>query len=146
MSLQETTEFFEHYREAFNRFDGDAVADLWHVPGAIGVVPPDAAHAALTLWSDDAPMRANMHALCDIYRGHGDAHWDFELRDFVGMGAHQAFARVHWRLQRDDGALVQEFDTGYNLTRTAQGPRVVLCTAFEEALGRDQRKTQHAAQ
>jgi hypothetical protein len=146
MSLEETTEFFARYRDAFNRLDGDAVADLWHVPGTIAVSSPGATHAALTLWPDDASLRANMRALCDVYRGYGSAQWDFELRDFVGMGAHQSFAKVHWRLARDDGSTVQAFDTGYHLLRTADGPRVACCAAFDEATVRDQKARQHAAQ
>ena len=35
MTLREVTSFFETYRDAFNRLDGDAVADLWH--GASGI-------------------------------------------------------------------------------------------------------------
>jgi hypothetical protein len=146
MSLQETTDFFARYRDAFNRFDGDAVADLWHVPGAIAGSSPRAALAELTLWADEPSMRANMRALCDVYRGHGNAQWDFELREFVAMGAHQAFAKVHWRLMRDDGSTVQAFDTGYSLLRTANGPRVAYCAAFDEAPIRDQKARQHAAQ
>ena len=81
MSRTEVQAFFETYREAFNRLDGDAVADLWHTPSAITNTRSGAATAQLTLWPDDAPMRANHRALCEIYRGNGYHHADFALVD-----------------------------------------------------------------
>ena len=57
MSHAEVQAFFEAYRDAFNRLDGDAVADLWHTPSTITSTEAEAASAKLTLWSDEEPMR-----------------------------------------------------------------------------------------
>lgn len=132
MSLQETREFFARYRHSFNRLDGDAVADLWHTPSAIGDTRDGAAH--VTWWAEEAPMRQNMRALCEVYRAAGDAQWAFELLHHVPMGMNHAFAHVRWTLTRADGRLLQRFNTGYQLARFADGPRVLMCTAYQEDL------------
>jgi hypothetical protein len=132
MSRQEVQSFFEDYRAKFNRLDGDAVADVWHTPSAITHRAKGVNHAALTTWVDDAPMRANMRSLCDVYRNDGYDHADFTLDSCAPMGEHHAFAVVSWTLTRKDGSLLQQFKTGYNLMRTADGPKVILVTQFEE--------------
>ena len=141
MSHAEVLAFFEAYREAFNRLYGDAVADLWHTPSAIS--NGGEAAAQVTWWGEDAPMRANHRALCDIYRGNGYHHADFEIVDCISLGAHHAFANVHWSLWRDDGSLLQDFLTAYNLLRTKRGPKVLLVTQYEEDITRMKR---HAAE
>jgi hypothetical protein len=132
MSRAQVQAFFEAYRDAFNRLDGDAVADLWH--GASGIADSRDACGRVTWWPEDTPMRANHHALCDHYRQAGYGHADFELLAHEPMGADHAFARVRWTLHRTDGALLQRFATGYQLMRTVDGPKVLLCTAYEEDL------------
>ena len=47
-----------------------------------------------------------------------------------------AFAHVQWTLTRHDGSALQQFHTGYQLLRTAQGPRVLLAVAHQENLSR----------
>ena len=143
MNLEETQAFFEAYRDAFNQLDGDAVADLWHEASGIadGAGPDDTAR--LTWWPADAPMRANHRALCDLYRANGYQRADFEIEQHLPLGAHHAFAHLHWRLQRHDGSLLQQFHTGYQLMRTARGPRVLLAVAHQEDLSEMKR---HAAQ
>jgi len=59
------------------------------------------------------------------------------------MGANHAFVHLHWTLQRRDGTPLQRFGTGYQLMRTASGPKVLLATAFEEDL---QEMKPHVAQ
>ena len=140
MTLQEATSFFETYRDAFNRLDGDAVADLWH--GSSGITDTRDGLARLTWWPRDAPMRANHRALCDHYRKAGYGRAEFEILHHEAMGANHAFTRLHWRIARSDGSLLQAFGTGYQLMRTADGLRVLLATAFEEDL---QEMKHHAA-
>lgn len=128
MSSTEVQSFFDRYRAAFNRLDGDAVADLWSAPSGI------AGRGGFTVWADDAPMRDNMRRLCEVYRANGFARTEFELIEHVPLGADHAFANLRWSLWRGDGSLLQRFRTGYNLARGAQGIRVLVCTAYEEDL------------
>ena len=134
MSLQETTAFFTHYRDIFNRLDGDAVADAWFVPSGIADSHGEGGTARVTAYTDDAALRANMHALCDVYRRNGFAHAEFELLDHVELGANHAFAHLDWTLRRADGSELQRFRTGYQLARTADGPRALLAVAYQEDL------------
>ena len=141
MSHAEVQAFFETYREAFNRLDGDAVADLWHTPSAIA--NRGEAAAQLTWWSEDEPMRANHRGLCGLYRGNGYRRAEFEIADCVSLGADHAFANLHWTLWRANNSLQQAFHTGYNLMGTASGPKVLLVAAYEEDLEEIKR---HAAE
>jgi hypothetical protein len=134
MSHDEVAEFFDRYRAAFDTLDGDAVADLWHVPCAIASSHAAEAHAKLTWWHDGAPMRDNMRALCEVYRRGGYARATFELRGVTPMGLHHAFADVAWSLHRADGTVLQAFRTGYQLMRGEHGLRVLLCIAHDEDL------------
>jgi hypothetical protein len=118
--------FFECYREAFNALDGDAVAALWHTPSGI------AQNGGVTWWTDAAPMRSNMAALCAVYRQAGFARTEFELKAVHALGPQFAWADVRWTLWRDGGTVLQRFDTAYQLIQTPAGWRVLLCTAYEE--------------
>lgn len=128
MSRDETLAFFDAYREAFDRLDGDAVADLWHVPSGI----TDA--RGVTWWAEDAPMRDNHRRLCAIYRDAGYARARCELLHHEPLGADDAWAHLRWTLERADGSLLQRFATGYQLRRTPAGPRVLFVTAHAENL------------
>ena len=140
MSLAETQAFFTTYQAAFNRLDGDAVADLWHAPS--GITDSRDGQARVTWWADDAPMRANHRALCEVYRHNGYHSAEFTLQDHQALGRNHAFVRLHWTLRRADGSVLQAFHTGYQLLRTAQGLRVLMAIAYEEDI---QEMTPHAA-
>ena len=126
MSREEVMAFFDAYQDAFNALDGDAVAELWHVPSGI------TDSRSTTWWADDAPMRANHRALCDIYRGLNYGRADHQITAFHPLGANHAFADVRWTLRRKDGSILQRFGTGYQLIRGPRGPQVLLCAAYEE--------------
>lgn len=139
MSRDDVQDFFFRYCAAFDALDGDAVADLWHVPCAIASSRADSAHADVTWWHEDAPMRGNMRALCEVYRRSGYSRATFLLHSVTPMGPHHAFADVAWRLRRADNSLLQAFRTGYQLMRGGHGLRVLLCIAHDEDLGAMQR-------
>lgn len=128
MTFSEVQAFFGRYRDAFDALDGDAVAGLWHVPSGIA----DA--KGLTWWIAEAPMRANHRALCAVYREAGYDRAEFEIGHHEPMGRDHAFVRLRWTLRRRDGGVLQQFGTGYQLARTDAGPRILLCTAYEENL------------
>ena len=143
MSRAEVQQFFETYRDNFNRLDAEAVADMWHTQSGISHPSREGNFAAYTLWPTDAPMRANTHALCDVYRGNDYSHATLDVTHCESMGAHHAFAVVQWSLHRHDGSLLQAFKTGYNFMRTEHGPRVILATQFEEDIQRMKRDAAH---
>lgn len=142
MTLQEAQAFFTRYREAFNAGDGEAVADLWHSPSAIA--DSREGLGRVSWWAEDAPMRANMQALCAVYRDLGPHAWTFEIRDHIPLGANHGFSHVAWTLRRAGDELpLQQFCTGYQLARLAHGWRVMFCTAYQEDLSETRK---HVAQ
>jgi hypothetical protein len=131
MSLLEVTSFFDAYRDAFNRFDGQAVADLWHSPSAISH-PAAQSGACVTSWASDEPMRQNHLALCQIYAKRSAHEWSFAISDHVALGADQSFANVTWTATTPLGSISERFQTAYLLIRASEGIRVAHCVQYEE--------------
>jgi len=119
-------DFFEQYCDAFNRLDGDAIANLFCVPSGI------VSDRGLTAWQSREPIAENMIALCALYRANGYKRASFEPSHFIAQGTDFGLADVAWTIEREAGADPWHFHTTYNLRRTANGWRVVLCTAYEE--------------
>lgn len=124
---REIRAFFEQYRNAFNALDGDAVAEFYAEPSGI------AQDGAYTHWPERQPVAQNMTALCKMYRDKGFIRADFEPCQYIDQGEKYAAADVQWRIDWSGGQEPWRFKTTYNLVRTAQGWRVLLCTAYSEA-------------
>ncbi len=118
--------FFEHYRDAFDQLDGEAVARLYAVPSGI------ASDSGYTHWPAFEPIRANMVALCELYRQNGYASATFEPVAFLAQGENYAVADISWNIERTGQREPWRFNTTYNLMRTRDGWRVFLCTAYSE--------------
>lgn len=125
--------FFERYRDAFVGLDGHAVADLYAEPSGI------AQDGVYTHWAQRASAAENMSALCQLYRERGLRGAAFQVRQFIDQGQHYAVADLAWRLDWCDGKDPTHFRTTYNLVRTEDGWKVLLCTAYSElaAFGRE---------
>jgi ketosteroid isomerase-like protein len=124
---REIATFFESYRDAFNALDGPAVSELYAEPSGI------AQDAAYTHWPSRQPIEENMRALCKLYADKGFLRADFEPGQFIDQGTNHAVADLLWRIEWKDGNEPWCFKTTYNLVRTEQGWRVLLCTAYSEA-------------
>jgi len=122
----EIREFFEAYRAAFNRLDGEAVANLFSEPSGI------ASDKGYTHWATREPVRKNMIALCELYRANGFASARFDEASFLAQGDNYAIADLAWTIDRIADLPPWRFHTTYNLIRTSEGWRVLLCTAYEE--------------
>lgn len=117
--------FFDAYQAAFNALDGERIAELYAVPSAI------AQGGELTHWPTREPIAQNMVALCGLYRGKGYVRATYVPERFFAQGADYAVADLMWRIDWAEGA-PWLFNTTYNLVRTADGWRVLLCTAYTE--------------
>jgi hypothetical protein len=135
MQLRDIEAFFAAYADAFTDLNGDAVAAHWATPCGISQ------GETVTWWPDHEPMAANHRKLCAVYREAGFALCRPDLIDVQLLGGFDAFARVRWTLTRDDGSLLQRFETGYHLKRVGGAIKVLLCTAFDEDLSAMQNKT-----
>jgi len=129
---REIEDFLEAYRAAFDRLDGEAIADLYAVPSGL------LAGRAYVHWARREEIVANLSALCAIYARDGYAGARREGFEVVPLGADSVLTNVSWRLERSHGGLPHRFRTAYNLVRSTDGWRVLLCTAYEEeSPGRD---------
>ena len=124
---REISEFFESYRAAFNALDGNAIAECYAEPSGI------AQDGVYTHWLQRQTVVENMTALCKLYRDKGFIRTDFEPHQFIAQGASYAVADVQWRIDWDSAQEPWSFNTTYNFVRTAQGWKVMLCTAYSEA-------------
>lgn len=122
----EIRQFFEDYRDAFNRLDGEAVARLYAVPSGL------VTGGGYTHWGSFEPIRRNMTGLCKLYRDNGYASASFEPATFLPQGSRFAIADIMWHIERQAGLEPWHFHTTYNLARTPKGWRVLLATAYEE--------------
>ena len=119
--------FFEQYRDAFNALDGAAVAAFYAEPSGI------AQDGVYTHWPDRQPVVANMMALCKLYRDKGFIRADFAPSYCFEQGEQYAVADVQWCITWREDQAPWNFNTTYNLVRTAIGWKVLLCTAYSEA-------------
>lgn len=118
--------FFESYRDAFNRLDGDAVARLYSVPSGI------VSDRGYTHWLSYEPIAENMVALCKLYKENGFSSTSYEPVAFIAQGDNFGIADVSWTVKRFEELEPWRFNTTYNLMRTPEGWRVLLCTAYQE--------------
>jgi hypothetical protein len=56
----------------------------------------------------------------------------FESETFLQQGEQYAVVDLRWHIERSGGQPAWDFNTTYNLIRTAEGWRVLLCTAYSE--------------
>jgi len=125
---QDLNLFLEAYREAFSRLDSHAITDLYCVPSGL------LSGNVYIHWPDRESIFKNMQALCEHYRMDDFEAADFESVEVVHLGRDALMANVSWRINRFQGRPSSRFNTAYNLVRTAEGLRVLLCTAYEERL------------
>jgi len=119
-------DFFDRYREAFDRMDGDAIAALYSVPSGI------VSDGVYLHWPSAAPIRENMRALCELYSDNGYSRALYAAAAFLPQGSDNAIADVVWTIERRGERAAWRFNTTYNLLRTPDGWRVLLCTAYQE--------------
>lgn len=122
----EISTFFERYRDAFNALDGAAIAELYAEPSGM------AQGGTYTHWPTRTPVRANMTALCELYRQKGYARAAFEATSFMAQGDRYAIADLRWRIDWTQADEPWIFNTTYNLVRTDRGWEILLCTAYQE--------------
>jgi hypothetical protein len=119
-------DFFDQYRDAFDRLDGDAIARLYSTPSGI------LSGRTYVHWPDFESVRANMVALCAQYRANGYLAARYEPAWVAPQGRDALVADIAWHIERRDGEEPWRFHTTYNLVRTKDGWRILLCTAYEE--------------
>lgn len=121
----EIQQFFERYRDAFNRLESRAVTGLYAIPSII------ASAGDATVFSAYETLEANNLALCEQYRRSGFVRADFTENMFLAQGNDFALADLAWTITRQD-VPSQHFNTTYQLMRDSQDWKVLLVTAHSE--------------
>ena len=103
-------QFFDAYRDAFNRLDGRAVSTFYQVPSMIS----NSSHHGLFV--DTETLIANNAALCAMYRDSGFVRAEYVESASIAQGAHFFVADLAWTIHRDNQA-PQRFNTTYQLVR-----------------------------
>jgi hypothetical protein len=119
--------FFASYVEAFDRLDPDAIAAHYAVPSML------CTNAACVVWTNAAAIVENMRQLCQAYRRAGYRRASYEAVAAVARGDAHAVVDLEWTVERDAALPRWRFRTGYDVMRQANGWRIVLCVAYEEA-------------
>jgi hypothetical protein len=125
MRLEEVEAMFDDYAAAFGRGDVEGVCACWAFPAYFAA---RGKRAAL----DEAAFRANTEALCRYYAARGVAEARKRVVALEPLLGGLAFVRTADRLLDAAGGVVAEWEHGYLLSATADGPRLVMAMPDEE--------------
>ena len=117
--------FFDAYRDAFNRLDGRAVSAHYDLPA---MIVHDSGNG---VFADAAALDANNVALCAHYAEDGFVRADFAERAFLPQGENFCVVDLAWTIERQ-GKVPQTFNTSYALARRAGRWKVAVVTAYQE--------------
>lgn len=110
----EIRQFFDAYRDAFNRLDGCAVSAFYQVPSMIS----NADNAGLFVDAD--ALIANNEKLCAIYRDSGFVRTEYVENNAIAQGDDFFVADLGWTIHRAQQP-PQRFNTTYQLARRGEG-------------------------
>jgi len=120
-------DFFERYRltweAAIATGDHSALTPFFHLPYlAVG------ADGGVTLFSNEAEVRAFNRSRLELFTKDKAARWYFRGCDVLTLGTQSAFVTVNWEGCRADGTVARAWRHYYNLARTNAGPRILVST------------------
>lgn len=108
-------QFLETYRAAFDAFDADSIADLYHYPGLIASM--DQSEALLT--RDDAVKY--FARVCDTHKRMGYHRALLLSSERATLTENLATVTVRWRFETSTGQVITEFDCTYTLCDLGSG-------------------------
>jgi hypothetical protein len=122
---QHLRDFFDGYRDAFNRLDAAAVSAHYRVPSMISSASGEG------LFTAQAALHDNNEKLCALYRdaGFASAHYDV-ARDFA-QGDDFYFADLCWTIEKR-AAPADVFNTSYQLAKRNGEWKIEHVTAYSE--------------
>ena len=120
--MSDARAFMENYRQAFLRFDRDALVDCFAFP--VQVVSVGGGDTVIASVERDA-WGGVIDGILGAYRTLGVADGgplELNVDDHLPRAGR---AHVHWELRRDDGSVVYDFTALYTLAEVDGGLRVV---------------------
>ena len=108
---EEIESLFASYADAFNDFDGEAIADLFAYPTTIWQFGKG------FVFDAREDLLENINALLSAFE---DAGVVFSKVDFgsIQVGQNSCFAEVQWSQENDAGEVIHDFDCEYMLIKT----------------------------
>lgn len=125
MTQQQATQFAQRNRDAFNRFDPQAVTALYGLPCIYSQ------EATPAVFSDHAALLDNNTRLVEFYRRDGLEGVDFDDVTVDSFGERHALVDVQWTLTRREKSPVR-FRTAYNLRCFDGDWKIWAITVYEE--------------
>ena len=121
--VESVDEFFELYAACYSDGDLQGIASLCLTPfvavrkGEVMVMP------------DRGEVLSHFAGAIDAYRRASHARkWSPSEIETKALGEHSAFATVHWNALDDEGNVVRDTSTSYQLIRTPDGWRLLSYT------------------
>lgn len=119
--------FFETYAERYMASDADAIAAMYEVP-FLAVREGRAIHLG-----DREAVREHLVALMEAYRNAGATSATIADLQVAQLDTTSALATVRWNALANDGALLRDFTTSYQMLREEpRGWRILSYTYHDE--------------
>jgi hypothetical protein len=107
--------FFAWYGERYMASDVDAISGVYEAP-LLAVRNGVAIHLP-----DRYAVHAHLSELMAAYAASGAARADLASLEVTALGTSGALATAHWHIRDDEGGLVKDFHTTYQLLRGTEG-------------------------
>ena len=107
--------FFETYAERYMASDADAVAAMYEAP-LLAVREGKAIHLG-----DHDAVRTHLASLMDAYRKAGAKRATIAALNITPLGRSSILATVRWTVESDDGTVLRDFATSYQMLRQEPG-------------------------
>jgi hypothetical protein len=122
-------EFFDAYRDAFNRLSGREVSAFYQVPSMISSATGPG------LFTDEQSLITNNEKLCEIYRHSGFVKTDYRECSAIPQSDNFFVVDLEWSIHRQQ-RLPQVFNTTYQLVRrdAADTWKIEHVAAYSETL------------
>jgi ketosteroid isomerase-like protein len=124
MSDASIERFFEMYAERYMASDADAIAAMYEVP-FLAVREGRAIHLG-----DRDAVREHLRGLMEAYRNAGATSARIADLRVTPLDRTSAFATVRWNALADDGALLRDFATSYQMLREEPGEWRILSYTY----------------
>jgi hypothetical protein len=115
--------FFEKYTKAFETFDGNRIAALYHIPAV--TMRGDASIHCLQSREEVARF---FQGVADTYFKEGAHSGPFTNLQVVPIGERSALATMDWEMRRGDGSLIRQWRQSYNVVRVGDKWQILVST------------------
>lgn len=111
--------FFERYAQAFDSFDAEGIADLYHYPSLLSSMDRSDA------FTSRSEAVKNFRRICDSHKRMGYHHAVMLDTDRKTLTENLALVTVRWRFETDAGKDLLQFECTYTLADHGDGVKIV---------------------